>query len=391
MLVDSGDNIAKLASSIPAMEYLEQIMSHIWYHLHETEAHYFKHDGKLFFIGTKTNKSEENIDINLLLRDAETNCVVEVKNKLEFTRKILEGNINSWIEGEGGHKAAIPGHLQSFVKYQLKKWIDSAIMASFYYHENINYLVVQKKTGRHYIAPVDYSNTGIVQEKVEWQNGLHQFLQLKHGLKLKAESLTTSFISNMGYFKKYAKNIFGLTGTLGSKDSIELLEEIYSVKTIVIPPYKHSKLVILTHELVHGESDWKFRIANSVIAESMKGRSSLVICETIYSLELIKSTILSFGFNAQNLLCYSRNDNDEVLSINKVIGTGMIILGTNLAARGTDFKTSKELEDRGGIHVCITYCPSNKRVQDQPIGRTARQGNNGTAQMILDIDASLAK
>lgn len=87
----------------------------------------------------------------------------------------------------------------------------------------------------------------------------------------------------------------------------------------------------------------------------MKGRSSLVICETIYSLELIKSTILSFGFNAQNLLCYSRNDNDEVLSINKVIGTGMIILGTNLAARGTDFKTSKELEDLGGIHVCITY------------------------------------
>ena len=117
MLVDSGDNIAKLASSIPAMEYLEQIMSHIWYHLHETETHYFNHDGRLFYIGTKSNKIEENIDINLLLQDAETNRVVEVENKLEFTRKTLEGNINSWIEGEGGHKAAIPGHLQSFVKY----------------------------------------------------------------------------------------------------------------------------------------------------------------------------------------------------------------------------------------------------------------------------------
>ena len=37
-------------------------------------------------------------------------------------------------------------------------------MASFYYHENINYLVVKKKTGRYDIAPVDYANTGIVQE-----------------------------------------------------------------------------------------------------------------------------------------------------------------------------------------------------------------------------------
>ena len=195
----------------------------------------------------------------------------------------------------------------------------------------------------------------------------------------------------MGYFKKYGKNIFGLTGTLGSKDSIELLEEIYSVKTLIIPPNKHSKLVILTPNLVHGESDWKFRIANSVIDESMKQRSSLVICETIEALELIKSTILSFGFKAENLLCYSRNDNDEVLSINQVIGTGMIILATNLAGRGIHIKISKELEDLGGIHVCQTFLPTNKRVQDQAFYRTARQGNNGTVQMILDIDASLAK
>ncbi len=135
MFVDSGDNIAKLASSMPAMEYLEQIMSHIWYHLHETEAHYFNHNGKLLYIGTKSNQSKENIDIDLLLRDAQANRIRDVENKLEFTRTILEGQTNTWLEGEGGHAAAIPGHLRSFVKYQLKKWIDSAIMARFYYNK----------------------------------------------------------------------------------------------------------------------------------------------------------------------------------------------------------------------------------------------------------------
>ena len=39
----------------------------------------------------------------------------------------------------------------------------------------------------------------------------------------------------MGYFKKYKSNLFGLTGTLGSKKAKEILEEIYSVDLVNIP------------------------------------------------------------------------------------------------------------------------------------------------------------
>jgi preprotein translocase subunit SecA len=60
-----------------------------------------------------------------------------------------------------------------------------------------------------------------------------------------------------------------------------------------------------------------------------------------------------------------------------------VVIATNIAGRGTDFKTSDELEKNGGLQVCVAFLPCNKRVEDQAFGRTARQGNNGTAKLMI--------
>lgn len=100
-----------------------------------------------------------------------------------------------------------------FIDISLEKWIDSAIAAAFVYQEKKHYLVKDKK-----IVPVDYKNNGALQENVHWENGLHQFLQIKHGLPITTEGLTSNFISNLGHFDKYPQ-LYGLTGTLGSDES----------------------------------------------------------------------------------------------------------------------------------------------------------------------------
>jgi hypothetical protein len=52
---------------------------------------------------------------------------------------------------------------------------------------------------------------------------LHEFLQLKHDLKLSGLTMTTTFSSNREYFRRYGGNIFGLTGTLGSQPAKDFL------------------------------------------------------------------------------------------------------------------------------------------------------------------------
>lgn len=108
----------------------------------------------------------------------------------------------------------IPDWRMEFVSNSLEKWIQSAITAAFVFKEKEQYLVRNKK-----IVPVDYKNNGSLMENVHWIDGLHQFLQIKHGLPVSTEGMTSNFISNLGHFDKYKEQLYGLTGTLGSEKS----------------------------------------------------------------------------------------------------------------------------------------------------------------------------
>jgi len=69
-------------------------------------------------------------------------------------------------------------NFKEFVEKQTSKWVNNAIVA-FNYQENIHYIVQEGV-----IKPVDYKSTGIVQSSTNWSDGLHQFLQIKHSLKM---------------------------------------------------------------------------------------------------------------------------------------------------------------------------------------------------------------
>ena len=64
------------------------------------------------------------------------------------------------------------------------------------------------------------------------------------------------------------------------------------------------------------------------------------------------------------------------------LNSGDIVIATNISGRGTDYKTSEELEENGGLHVIISFLPCNQRVEDQALGRTSRQGKKGSGQII---------
>jgi preprotein translocase subunit SecA len=65
-----------------------------------------------------------------------------------------------------------------------------------------------------------------------------------------------------------------------------------------------------------------------------------------------------------------------------------VTVATNTAGRGTDIILDPEAKANGGLHTMFTFYPTNSRVEDQGLGRSGRQGQKGTAQIVIsDEDA----
>lgn len=277
----------------------------------------------------------------------------------------------------------IPNHLQEFARHQSHYWIKSAINA-LKYKKEVHYDV---KDGK--VMPIDYENTGVIQQNMVWSDGLAQMLQLKEGVPLEAESLSNNFISTPGYFKRYGTNIYGMTGTLGNEPTWNFFKEIFGVDLATIPPYKTRPIYgneasgyickELPVKIMSTKEDWASSIVATNLQKLKQGRACLVLCQFIAQAKQLETRFRAqypqhhkiFTYTGQS--AFSKHD----------IREGELVLATNISGRGTDFKTSEGVEKHGGMHVCLTFLPASYRVELQNVGRTAREGKKGTAQLIL--------
>lgn len=173
----------------------------------------------------------------------------------EATRELLKKEKR--LEDE--IKTKIPKFLKDFAFGQSRNWAESAWRAKHQLELDKQY-IIENKDGRRNIVPVDYAKTGSLQQNMVLSDGLHQFLQIKHDLRLTAENLVTSFISNVGYFKRYGQNIFGLTGTIGTKQSQAFLKSEYHINIGFIPSFKLKQLKEVPIVLNKDINKWRSKI-----------------------------------------------------------------------------------------------------------------------------------
>ncbi|OXA45363.1 Protein translocase subunit SecA [Folsomia candida] len=293
-------------------------------------------------------------------------------------------------------KVILPQHFKPLYNFKLQRWITSAIAARTYIHENRDYVLKVLDGDKHTrIVPVDSQNTGILEESSVWPDGVHQFLQIKHLLATTPEQITTNFLSNVSYFKRYGKNVFGLTGTLGSDKEKELLSKTYQVGTVNVPTFQAKRHTLLKNMTLETSDEWIEAVVTSVVTNVRLQRAVLLICKTIEEADHFKKEIETTArdtgeqFDIQK---YTRLDQTEETKVpeNQLKG-GSIVIATMLAGRGTDFQIDDKLSKNGGLHVILTFFPGNVRVEEQATGRAARKGQPGSSQLIVlaenhDID-----
>lgn len=291
-----------------------------------------------------------------------------------------------------------PKFLHDYIVLRKKEWCRNAFEAKYEYRRNKQYKISENLEGIKVIKPIDYFNTGVIQQNSVW-TGLQQFLELKEGLQLTPENINSCYMSNLTFFKKYItnkgkksyNNIYGLTGTLGSYETQLALNKIYNMKFIILPTYKQSKLKNPNYTIMNKHQLYIEYIIKE-IKEYSKKRAVLVIFEFIENIEEIKSILDKDSSIEGNIIIYKDNENPEEASfLEKDIEIGNIILSTNLAARGTDIKISKLLDKEGGLHIILTYFPINERIEKQALGRAGRKGENGSGELIIFSSKNIEK
>ncbi|KAJ3660162.1 hypothetical protein Zmor_004630 [Zophobas morio] len=368
MLIDNGGHIAKLASPYPGMEYLRYVYINIWAALQRADAEYAK----------ESKQEIKEIILNNPIEEAQIqydSCLEKRSvNKYKAIKKIISATDPTNIP-------FLPKHLRDYAASQLDTWLTNALHAKYECHEHIQYRLITDENGGKKVVPIDYQNTGVTMTKTIWSKGLHQFVQIKHNIELTYETLTSSYISNLGYVNMYKDvNIYGMTGTLGSEAEQDLLSKIYKIDFAKIPTFRAKQFRELPGTVVE-DDDWAERVAVEILSFVDQGRAALVVCESEEDLMAVEQNLQLLKDDEFRVRFYYREEHaDETTEKVKV---GDVILATNIAGRGTNFKTDKVVEGNGGLHVIVGFLPCNLRVEGQAFGRTSRQGNNGSAQLVI--------
>ncbi|CAF1057973.1 unnamed protein product, partial [Didymodactylos carnosus] len=368
MMIDGRQRILRLTSSVPSVFHLLPIKAVIWSQILNVAKMVVKKDDKWY----------------KLCDDQEDNKVPELLNEsiYDFSVKLILPLLDDYIHLQetkpdtSATKLIIPKYLHAFTLKKRTLWIRNAVYAKFEMQEGREYLLKDNK-----IIYVDVNNTGVLHDNMRWSDGLHCFLEMKHGCSLEPEHITTNFISHVTFFCRYSKNLIGLTGTVGGEATKRVFHKVYSAECIIIPPFLERRHLELQPRFLSEESDWFQCIVNSCVEKLQQKRAVLVITKYIEQARTIAS-LLSAN-NPSRVKMYTENDEKKVAR--ETLEAGYALVATNIAGRGTDLLVSDEVEQNGGLHVCITFLPDNDRVERQNLGRTSRCGNKGTSQFVIHL------
>ena len=315
--------------------------------------------------------------------------------------------------------------------------INQAIKANGTMRRDIDYVV---KDGE--VLIVD-EFTGRTMIGRRFNDGLHQAIEAKEGVKIERESKTIATITYQNYFRLYGK-LSGMTGTALTEE--DEFREIYKLDVIEIPTNKpvirndHSDVVYKTEK-------GKFNaVIEKIIKCHEKGQPVLVGTVSIEKSEYLSRLLKNKGIKHEVL--NAKYHDKEAQIVAQAGKFGAITIATNMAGRGTDImlggnaeylataqmkkmeipeeviveatgfaetddeavlearkvykdlyakysaevaEKAKEVVAAGGLFIIGTERHEARRIDNQLRGRSGRQGDPGESQFYLSLEDDLMR
>jgi len=265
--------------------------------------------------------------------------------------------------------------------------VNQALRANYLFENGRDYIVKDNE-----IIIID-EQTGRQLPGRRFGDGLHQSLEAKEKIEVKAENQTLASITYQNFFKLYDK-LAGCTGT-AQTESAEFFE-IYNLPVLQIPTNKDMIRNDLNDQIFRTSLEKDNAIIQKIKECNEIGQPLLVFTSSInksehYSNLLEKEKIKHIVLNA-------KNHEKEAEIIANAGKTNSVIITTSISGRGVDIKLGgqdqsekEDVKKRGGLFVIGTERMESRRVDNQARGRSGRQGDEGSSIFFVSLEDDLMR
>jgi preprotein translocase subunit SecA len=298
--------------------------------------------------------------------------------------------------------------------------VNQALIAHTLKRRDVDYVVKTGESGGNEVIIVD-EFTGRLMPGRRWSDGLHQAVEAKEGIQVRAENQTLATVTFQNFFRMYDK-LSGMTGTADTE--APEFAKIYDLDVLVIPTNRPMIRQDLQDVVFKTKREKFDAVVEEIRTRHEAGQPLLVGTISIESSEMLSAKLRREGVRHNVLNAKQHEREAEIVA--QAGRKAAVTISTNMAGRGTDIVLGgnpeflalakcqherehpefsatlagfealcaaerEEVVAAGGLHIVGTERHESRRIDNQLRGRSGRQGDPGSTQFFLSLEDDLLR